>query len=140
MIGLVLAAALTTAPADVRCADGAGVLTWEFHPTSSEPATTHFEVERQVAGTPETWGAIGSTRTLNRAPYVDEGGVLRSDRVRVQWWPVLRGSRVPIEGVSYDYRVRAVSGTLRSEWSLPHACGTSDPTRCYRNGLEEPCP
>jgi hypothetical protein len=132
---LLLAAALA-----LPCGDGSQVLAWDFWPTETEPVTTHFELERRVHGT-EAWAPIGNTRPLNRPAYVDDDGKLQDDRVRVQWWPPLRGSHVPTEGVVYDYRVRAVAGTLRSAWSETFTDCPAGPTRCYRrDGVEEVCP
>jgi len=61
--------------------------------------------------------------------------------VRVLEWPILRGSKIPLEGVIYDYRVRAVAGAQRSEWSEPFVClPAAGPTRCYAGGAQVACP
>jgi len=143
-------------------------LAWDY--TDGTTPADYFEVDRQVHGDPPTWAPIGQTRTLNRVatweytatiqnpdgtvtlapkacsegtgcPCPGAGCTLLASADRLLWWPILRGSRVPVEGVVYDYRARAVADTQRSIWSNVYQClPPSGPTKCYTGGAEVPCP
>jgi hypothetical protein len=101
-------------------------LRWDFTPTPTEPLTTHFELERKTATS--TWEAIGSTEAFN-----EKAGK------RLQEWFPLRGSKTTLQGTAYDYRVRAVSGSLRSGWSNVYTCPPAQPVKCYAGGQEIAC-
>jgi hypothetical protein len=146
--GLVLAVA-------VAC-HGHTALTWDPYVNDPQYPAAYFEVERSVGGL-NVWSVAGDTREKDRAA-VDEivirnnttGAVTRvsvtvpwtcpaghtctfsmrlAPAYRAQLWDLLRAWSLPVEGVHYDYRVRAVGTTgLKSGPSNVVNCGPQDPT------------
>lgn len=126
-----IAAGCGTAPVVENCHGHTG-LEWDPY-TNLE--VTHFEMERQVQGEPPTWAIAGDTSYCNRPEYTDEDGTIPA--IRCERWDLLRAITIPVEGVVYEYRARAVApdGT-RSAPSNVVACGPQDPTTC----IPGPCP
>jgi len=108
-------------------------LTWDAYP---EASVTHFEVERTVSGI-DAWSFAGDTQYKNRPAWVDEYGETHP-ATRAEIWDLLRAWSLPVEGVHYSYRVRAVksTGAKSIEPSNVVDCGPQDPTRCF----PEACP
>lgn len=112
-------------------------LKWDAY---TDARVTHFVVERQVQGTPESWTQAGDTTFCNREEWSDEEGG-HWPAIRCETWPLLMAGTIPRENIVYEYRVRAVlPDGQRSVPSNVMTCGAQDPTRCYHAGTLEPCP